>query len=64
MDHEEAADLVAIYAIGALPRSERDDLRAHLRACVACCWEALRFTEAAAAMALDELRSRRPGPED
>lgn len=63
MDHEEAVDLVAIYALGALPRSECDDLRAHLRCCLACCWEALVFTEAAAVLAKAELHRRREPPE-
>ena len=58
MDHEEAVDLVAIYALDALPAAERDQLRSHLRSCVECCWEALLFTETAVALA----KAARPAP--
>ena len=60
MEHEEAVELVALYAIGALPADERQDVQSHLRTCVACCWEALVYAESAAALARDVFRELRP----
>lgn len=57
MDHEEIRDLLAVYALGALPTDERDTVRDHVRSCNECCFETLMFTEAAVGIAKDALRT-------
>ena len=56
VDHEEIRDLLAVYALGALPDDEHDLVRDHLRWCVDCCFETLRFTETAVGLAKEALR--------
>ena len=56
MDHDDVRDLLAVYALGALPIDERDDVRQHIRWCAECCFEALLFTEAAVRLAKEALR--------
>ena len=57
VDHEEIRDLLAVYALGALPADERDSVRSHLAGCVDCCFETLHFTEAAVGLAKEALRA-------
>jgi anti-sigma factor RsiW len=59
VDHDEFRDLIAVYAIGALPSDERDPVESHLRACVECCWDALRYSQAIV-RALKDGTLRRP----
>ena len=47
MDHDELRDLIAIYVLGALPSDEALAVEIHVRSCVECCWEALRYSQAA-----------------
>ena len=61
MDHDEFRDLIAVYVIGALPRDELDPVEKHLRGCVECCWEALRYSQAAV-LAMKDGWLRRPQP--
>lgn len=56
VDHEEIRDLLAVYALGALPADEHEQVRAHVRWCAECCFEALLFTEAAVGLAKEALR--------
>lgn len=47
MDHDEIRDLIAIYVLGALPSDESSTVESHVRTCLECCWEALRYSQAA-----------------
>ena len=57
--HDRVAPMLGAYVLGALERDEGEDVRAHLRACVACRGEARQLTEAASFL-LDG--SPAPGP--
>lgn len=57
MDHDEIRDLLAVYALGALPTDEHEAVRMHVRSCNECCFEALLFTEAAVGLAKNALRA-------
>lgn len=49
--HEELKDLIAPYALGAVPADEMVEIRAHILECEECMTEADKFTDAAASLA-------------
>jgi len=62
--HEELLDAVAVYALGALPKSEAATVRAHLRTCAQCRaeYDSLRPAVDALALSAEACTDGRTGP--